>query len=95
MAYGSTQLSILADANGFTHWRYDTLDTHATVDSDGYFTGEAVNMLKVGDLIDVFVWSSAIRSGTISTYGPHVVLTNDGSTVDVTDVTVGVMTDTD
>ena len=95
MAYASANLAILGDANGFTHWRYDTLDTHATVDSAAYFTGEALNMLNVGDLIDVFVWSTAIRSGTISTYGPHVVLSNDGTTVDVTDVTVGVVSDTD
>jgi len=95
MAYSAPNLSSLSDGNGFTKWRYDTLDTHATVDTTAYFTGDAVNMLKVGDIIDVVVWATAVRTGTISTYGPHIVLSNDGTTVDVSNVTVGVVTDTD
>jgi len=95
MAYSAPNLSSMTDANGFTQWRYDTLDTHATVDTAAYFTGDAVNMLKVGDIIDVCVWATAIRTGTVSTYGRHIVLSNDGTTVDTSDVTVGTVTDTD
>lgn len=85
----------MGQANGYGHYRYDTLDNHATVDGAAYFTGDAVSMLKVGDIIDVIVWSTAVRTGTISTYGRHIVNSNTGSAVDVSDVTVGVVTDSD
>lgn len=95
MAYSSSDLTLMSQANGYGHYRYDTLDIHATVDSAAYFTGDAINMLKVGDLIDVVVWTTAVRTGTISTYGRHIVNSSDGSAVDVSDVTVGTATDTD
>ena len=95
MAYASGYLTRIAGGNGFSQFRYDTMDTHATVDTAAYFTDEAVNMLEVGDIIDVVVWATAIRTGTVSTYGRHIVLSNDGTTVDVGDVTVGTVTDTD
>ncbi len=96
MAFSATYLTRMYGANGWSKWRYDTLDTHATVDTDAYFsTDEAVAMLKVGDLFDVVVWATAIRTGTVSTYGSHIVLSNDGTTVDIGDVTVGTVTDTD
>jgi len=95
MAFSINELVQMSTGNGYSHWRYDTLDIHATVDSAGYFADEAVNMLSIGDLIDVAVWATAVRTGTISTYGRHIVLSNDGSTVDVSNVTVGVVTDTD
>lgn len=95
MAFSASELVAMGEANGYTHWRYDTLDAHATVDTAAYFTGDAVNMLRVGDLVDVVVWATAVRTGTISTYGRHIVNANDGTTVDVSNVTVGVVTDTD
>jgi hypothetical protein len=95
MAYIAADLTPMGEANGYTYWRYDTLDTHATVDSAAYFTGDSVGMLRVGDLIDVIVWSTAVRTGTISTYGRHIVNSSTGSAVDVSDVTVGTVTDTD
>lgn len=95
MAYSSANLTLMGQANGYGHYRYDTLDAHATVDGAAYFTGDAVNMLKVGDIIDVIVWSTAVRTGTISTYGRHIVNSSTGSAVDVSDVTVGVVTDSD
>lgn len=95
MAYNSAYLTLMKTGNGFSQYRYDTMDTHATVDTSAYFTGEAVNMLRVGDIIDVVVWATAIRTGTISTYGRHIVLSNDGTTVNVSDVTAGSVTNTD
>lgn len=78
-----------------TRWSYWTLDAHATVDSSGYFNS-ASKLLQVGDIIDVVVWSTAIGSGgTVSTYGPHIVLSNASGVVDVSNVTVGVVTDSD
>lgn len=96
MALDKTQLALMEHGNGFHRFRYDTLDTHATVDTAAYFDDdELVNMLNVGDIIDVVVWSTAVRTGTVSTYGKHIVLSNDGTTIDVSNVTVGVVTDTD
>lgn len=95
MAYSAANLTLLSQANGYGYYRYDTLDTHATVDTAAYFTGESINMLKVGDIIDVIVWATAVRTGTISTYGRHIVNSSTGSAVDVSDVTVGTVTDTD
>lgn len=80
---------------------YATLDTHATVDGAGYFNAAsayagAYNMLEIGDIIYVVVWATAIGTGgTISTYGPHIVVDKASGTVDVTNVTAGTVTDSD
>jgi len=80
---------------------YGTLDTHATVDGSGYFNaavayGGVYNMLEKGDIINVVVYTTAIGSGgSVSTYGTHVVKDKASGTVDVTNVTVGLMTDSD
>ena len=97
MVADAKQLALVASVNGYRLFRYDTLDTHATVRADGYFNNQdEVLNLSVGDLIDVVVWTTTIRSGTISTYGRHIVLSvSAAGVVDVSDVTVGVVTDTD
>lgn len=80
---------------------YATLDTHATVDAAGYFNSAvaysgAYSMLEIGDIIDVVVWATAIGTGgTLSTYGRHIVKDKSAGTVDVTNVTVGTVTDSD
>lgn len=80
---------------------YATLDTHATVDGAGYFNsatayGGVYHQLEIGDIIDVVVWSTAIGTGgTLSTYGRHIVKDKASGTVDVTNVTVGTVTDSD
>lgn len=97
MAFDKSNLTLLSQGNGFGHYRYDTLDTHADVDTAGYFNNsdDTIN-LAVGDLVDVVVWGTAVRSGTISTYGRHIVneVTAAG-VVDTSDVAAGVVTDTD
>jgi hypothetical protein len=76
-------------------WSYSTLDSHATVDSAGYFN-EVLNLLEVGDVILVTVWATAIGSGgTLSTSGFHVVKDKSTTAIDVTDVTALTVTDTD
>ena len=98
MAFNAADLSLMSLANGFKHYRYDTLDPHATVDGAGYFNNNDDNLnLAVGDLIDVVVWATAIRTGTISTYGRHIVnaVTAATGSVDTSDVTVGTVTDSD
>ncbi|MEY5100873.1 MAG: hypothetical protein RJA36_3592 [Pseudomonadota bacterium] len=76
-------------------WLYDTLDAAATVDTSAYFTGEALKKLRKGDIILRRTWGTTIYTGTVSTVGLHVVLTNDGTTANVTDALALTMTDTD
>ena len=76
-------------------WGYKTEDAHAAVDSSGYFNN-ASDRLKVGDLIDVVVVTNLDASNeAVATYGRHIVLSNASGVVDVSNVTVGVVTDTD
>jgi hypothetical protein len=72
-------------------WSYRTQDAHATVDTAGYFN-EVRALLEIGDMIDVVVVNG---SGVLQTYGPHIVITKTATAVDVTNVTVGVVTNTD
>jgi hypothetical protein len=81
-------------------WSYSTLDAHATVDTSGYFNlstayDGAYHLLNVGDVIWVTVWVTAIGTGTISTYGTHIVMTKSAGTIDVSNVTVGTVTNSD
>lgn len=77
------------------HWTYKTQDAHATVDTAGYFNA-AADVLKVGDLIDVVVVTNIGASNeAVATYGRHIVNSNASGVVDVSDVTVGTVTDTD
>ncbi len=96
MAFIGSDLVLQYSANGYNYWRYDTQDTHATIDLDGYFNNaDDDTIFQVGDLIDVVVWTTAIRTGTISTYGRHIVMTITAGSLSVSDVTVGDVTDID
>jgi|TARA_R100001530_G_scaffold61167_3_gene44165 hypothetical protein len=96
MAFTTANLINIGNFNGYNYWRYDTTDTHATLDSAGYFNNEDDDQIMgVGDIIDVVVWSTAVRSGTISTYGRHIVNAVSSGAVDTSDVTVGTVADTD
>lgn len=74
MAFISANLALVSSVNGFSLYRYDTLDSHATVDVSGYFDNEddTLNM-GAGDLIDVIVWATAIRSGSVISHERHIV----------------------
>jgi hypothetical protein len=50
MPFRSDTLSVLAYANGFTLWSYQTPDASATVVAAGYFN-VATAMLRPGDVI--------------------------------------------
>lgn len=75
-------------------WSYWTLDPTATVDTTGYFNN-AADILSVGDIIHRVSWTTAVGTGTISTYGTHIVNSISAGVVDVTDTTTGTVTDTD
>ena len=72
-------------------WSYRTQDVHATVDTSGYFN-EVRPLLEIGDSIYVAVVNA---SGVLQTVGTHAVITKTATAVDVTNVTVGVVTNTD
>lgn len=72
-------------------WSYRTDDAHAAVDTSGYFNAVRA-LLEVGDSIYVAVVNS---TGVLQTVGTHAVITKTASAVDVTNVTVGVVTNTD
>jgi hypothetical protein len=86
MAFNNSNLSLLATANGFSLWHYVTTDAIATVNTAAYFTGDAVNMLEVRDIIIVI-------DTNVPTTSFCNVLSNDGTTVDISDGTVVVETD--
>lgn len=80
---------------------YRTADAHATVDTAGYFDNGTTtntgmrNVLTIGDIIFVTVVDDVDTPTSLTTYGAHVVLSNASGVVDVSNVTVGVVTDTD
>ena len=88
MAFAISGLALLATANGFNLWVYKTTDSIATMNSAAYFTGDAVNMLNVRDI--VFCIDTATPTTSLAN-----VLSNDGTTVDISDGTTIVETDGD
>ena len=96
MAFDTSELALISHVNGYNFYRYDTTDAHATVDAAGYFNNDDDDQkMAVGDIIYVVVWGTAVRTGTISTYGTHIVNEVSSGAVDTTNVTVGLMTDSD
>jgi hypothetical protein len=95
MALDLTRLWNVASVGQNNLWLYHTTDAHALVDTAGYFTNaNLLGVMRVGDIIDVVVFASTAFAA-ISTYGRHIVNSNTGSAIDVSDVTVGTVTDTD
>jgi len=87
MAYSASGLTRMASGGGHSMWFYDSTEAITAVRVSGYFNN-AASMLNVGDVI--FVLDSDAPAMSIS-----VVLSNDGSTVDIADGTALTMTDTD
>lgn len=74
MAFNAANLVLMSHGNGFSHYRYDTMDALTDVDTAGYINNDDDNVkLRVGDTVDVVVWATAIRTGTISDVGKHIV----------------------
>ena len=89
MAYESSNLSVLAYANGFTLWHYTSVDAAAAVDSADYFAA-ASDMLRVGD----FIMANTDTDGS-PVHGIFVVSAVGAGSVDVNDLTQIGGTDTD
>lgn len=95
MAYNQRHLTLMAHGAGQQWWAYRTADTPATVDTTGYFNGEAVDMLRVGDLIFVQQVDNADIPSSVTAAGWHLVVSNDGTAVDVSNATAVATTDID
>lgn len=95
MAYNPKHLTLMAHGAGQQWWSYRTADLPAEVDTAGYFTGEAVGMLKIGDLIFVQQVDNADSPGSVTIGGWHLVRSNDGTTVDLSNATAVTATNTD
>lgn len=96
MAYAAAGLMKIADLPyGRNLWAYFTTDAVATVDTAAYFTGDAIKLMRIGDII-LRVTTDALPAITsVSTAGFHIVSAADGTTVDVNDTTAISVTDTD
>ena len=88
MAYSSSGLHRIGGASGVNLWIYQTTDAIGTVNNAGYFTGDSVNMLNVRDLI-------IVQDTNTPTTNFVTVLSNNGTTVDVSDGTAVAETEGD
>ena len=96
MDFDTAELALISHVNGYNFYRYDTTDAHTVVDGAGYFNNDDDDQkMVVGDIIYVVVWSTAVRTGTISTYGTHIVNEVSSGAVDTSNVTTGTVTDSD
>lgn len=85
MAFDSRRLAQFSNVNGFGVYRYDTTDPLTDIDDVGYMNNsDDVLNLAVGDMIEVFVWVTAVRSGTMSIVTRFVVSVVNAATGAVT-----------
>lgn len=90
MAYNSANLTRLAGGSGLNLWHYSTTDTIADVNTAGYFTGEALNMIGLNDVI-IAVTSTGGTPAVTLTYANA----SNGSAIDVVDGLTVTATDSD
>lgn len=98
MAYTAGNLAQVGHANGFGLYRYDTTDALTVVDGSGYFNNSDDDLnLAVGDVIEVVVWGTAVRTGTIAGVGRVIVVSvSAAGVVDTSNDLLGAtLTDTD
>jgi len=89
MAFDATNMSLIGGSGAGKLWMYQTTDAAAGVDTAGYFN-DYVSDLNVHDVI-LF----AVGIGGTLSRGLVVVVSNDGTTVDVSDIDANVWDVTD
>jgi hypothetical protein len=90
MALVQSNLSLVSySGNGFHIWHYTTTDASTVVDGSGYFNNVASEM-NLGDVI----FANTATGGT-PVYGMFVVSANNGSVVDVNNITTLSASDSD
>jgi hypothetical protein len=97
MAYTPGNLTQISSVNGFSIYRYDDLDANSLVDIAGYFNNsdDTLNMAP-GDIVLAVDWATAVRSGTISGWGIHMVMTvSAAGVVDLAEALAGNVTNSD
>jgi hypothetical protein len=94
MAYDKDQLALMAHGRNRKQYAYYTTDAPAAVDTAGYFNA-AADMLDIGDVMLVVQVNDVGSIGSVTAAGWHIVVSNDGTVVDVSDATAITTTDTD
>ena len=94
MAFAAGRLTLIRDLGPVGYYHYLTEDAPATVDTAGYFNG-ASGQLNVGDVILVEQVDAAAAPRSVTALGHHVVTSNAGGVVDVSDAAAIATTDTD
>lgn len=94
MAFAAGRLTLIRDLGPVGYYHYLTEDAPATVDTAGYFNG-ASGQLNVGDVILVEQVDDDGAPGSVTALGHHVVTSNAGGVVDVSDAAAIATTDTD
>lgn len=94
MAFSASEMVLVAQGNNYKLYMYMTTDAAGTIDTSGYFDAFA-NQLDVGDVIKVVTVDDVLDPGTVSGVSEHVVTSNDGTTVDVSNTLLGSFSDTD
>lgn len=90
MAFTASTFSLVSySGNGFHIWHYKSDDASTDIDAAGYFN-TFVNEINAGDVI----FATTAASGT-PVYGLFVVSSNDGTNVDVNNITAWTATDSD
>jgi hypothetical protein len=84
MTFSASEMVLMAQGNNNKLYFYMTTDSAATVDTSGYFDSFA-KQLDVGDVIKVITVNNVEDAETVSGVSEHVVTSNDGTTVNVSD----------
>ena len=94
MAFETGRLRQIRDLGVVSYYHYITEDAPAAVDTSGYFDA-AADQLNVGDIILVEQVDDAGAPASVTALGHHVVLSNAGGAVDVSDAAAMATADTD
>jgi len=90
MAFVKSNLSLVSySGNGFHIWHYTTTEASTAVDGAGYFNDMA-NEMNLGDVI-----YASCATGTTPVYGQFAVSANNGTIVDVNNITTLSAADSD
>lgn len=98
MAYDTAELRCVRaglSGGGRNEWQYDTIETVATVRVTGYISDGVARGMQVGDKVDVLVWDTSVRSGTLAARSVLTVVSKGTASVDLSDGTALSLTDTD
>jgi hypothetical protein len=94
MAFSASEMVLMAQGNNHKLYFYMTTDAAGTVDGAGYFNAFA-GQLDIGDVIKVVTVDDVSEPTAVSGASEHVVVSNDGAAVDVSNTLLGSFSDAD